>query len=104
MPGPRADQQRVIGVLEGGVRVAVRLHARQQRERAVLELHHHALERLLRLLVGDLQQLQDHWLVLAEHLAGGDAEQQGIADLAGGAGHGHANGLLAHERTPGKGI
>jgi hypothetical protein len=50
------------------------------------------------LLVGDLQQLQDDRLVLAQHLARGDAEQQGIADLAGGAGDGHADGLLAHGR------
>jgi hypothetical protein len=89
-----AHKQRVVGALERGHRVAVRLHAREQREGAVVEFHHHALERVLRLLVGDLQQLQDHRLVLAEHLAAGDAEQQGIADLAGGAGDGHADGLL----------
>ena len=41
---------------------------------------------------GDLQHLQDHRLVGAEHLAGGDAEQQAVADLAGGAGHGDSNG------------
>ena len=42
------------------------------------------------------EQLQDDRLVLAEHFAGGDAEQQGVADLAGGAGDGNANGLFAH--------
>ena len=89
-----ADQQRVVGILEGGHRVAVRFHAGQQREGAVLEFHHHALERLLCLLVRDLQQLQDDGLVLAQHLAGGDAEQQGVADLAGGAGNGNAHGFL----------
>ena len=68
----------------------------EQREGAVVELHHHALQRLLRLLVGDLEQLQDDRLVLAEHLARGDAEQQGIADLAGGAGDRDSNGCLAH--------
>ena len=70
----------------------MRDHAGEQREGAVVELHHHALERLLRLLVGDLEQLQDDRLVLAEHLAGRDAKQQGVADLAGGAGDGDANG------------
>ena len=69
----------------------------QQRERAVVELHHHALQRLLRLLVGDLQQLQDHRLVLAEHFAAGDPEQQAVADLAGGAGDGDANGGFHRE-------
>jgi hypothetical protein len=95
----RADQQRVVGVLEGGLRVAVRFHAGQQREGAVLQFHHHALERLLRLLVGDLEQLQDDGLVLAQHFARGDAEQQGVADLAGGAGDGDADGFLAHENS-----
>jgi hypothetical protein len=94
----RTDQQRVVGVLEGGHRVAVRLHAGQQREGAVVDLHHHALQRLLRAFGGHFQQLQDHRLVLAEHFARSDAEQQGIADLAGGAGHGHADGFLAHGR------
>ncbi len=63
-------------------------------ERAVVQLHHHALERLLGLLVGNLQQLEDDGLVLAEHLAAGDAEQQAVADLAGGTGDGDAHGLL----------
>jgi len=36
----------------------------QQREGAVVELHHHALQRLLRFLVGNLEHLQDHRLGL----------------------------------------
>ena len=43
---------------------------------------------------GSLEQLQDHRLVLAEHVAGGDAEQQAVADLAGGAGDGDADGCF----------
>jgi hypothetical protein len=54
----------------------VGLHSGEQREGAVVEFHHHALERLLRLLVGNLEQLQDHRLVLAEHLSRGDPEQE----------------------------
>jgi hypothetical protein len=42
------------------------------------------------------QQLQDDGLVLAQHFAGGDAEQQGVTDLTCGAGDGNADGLLAH--------
>jgi hypothetical protein len=37
--------------------------------------------------------LQDDRLVLAQHFAGGDAEQQGVTDLASGTGDGNANGL-----------
>jgi len=55
----------------------------QQREGAVVELHHHALQSLLRALIGNFQQLKDNRLVFAEHFAAGDAEQQAVANLAG---------------------
>ena len=96
----RADQQRDVGVLERDARIIRADHAGEQRERAVLELHHHALERGLGLLQRQFEHLQDDRLVLAEHFAGGDAEQQGIADLAGGAGDGNTDGLF-HCVTPG---
>jgi hypothetical protein len=38
-----ADQQGVVGILEGDIRIAGADHAGQQREGAVVELHHHAL-------------------------------------------------------------
>ena len=98
----RAHQQRVVGVLEGGLGRAVGLHAGQQREGAVVEFHHHALERLLGLLVGNLQHLQDDRLVFAQHFATGDAEQQRVADLAGGTGDCHAHGLLGHGKLLGE--
>ena len=69
-------------------------HAGEQREGAVLELHHHALQRRLRLVERQLEQLQDHRLVAPEHVAGGDARKEAVADLAGGAGHGDANGCF----------
>ena len=90
----RADQQGDVGVLERDLRIVGADHAGQQRERAVLQLHHHALERGLGLLHRQFEHLQDDRLVLAEHLAGGDAEQQGVADLAGGTGDGNADGGL----------
>ncbi len=101
--GTGTDEQGVVGILEGDQRVTGGDHAGEQRERAVFEFHDHALECLLGLLVGDLEQLQDDWLVLAEHFAGGDAEQQGVTDLASGTGDGNANRLFAHGKTPGNG-
>ena len=98
---PRADQQRHADILEGDHRIGSRDHALQQRERAVVEFHHHALERLLRFLVRDLEQLQDDRLVLAEHFAAGDAEQEAIADLAGCAGDCDTNGGFGHGRDSG---
>ena len=50
------------------------------------------LKRRLRLVDRQLEELEDDGLVLAEHFAGGDAEEEGVADLAGGAGDGDADG------------
>jgi hypothetical protein len=55
---------------------AVRLHASQQGERAVFQLHHHAFEGFLGFFVRNFKQLQDHGLVFAQHFARGDTEQQ----------------------------
>ena len=63
--GARADQQRVIGILERGHRIAMRFHPGQQGKSAILQLHHHTLQSLLRFFHRHFQQLQDHRLVLA---------------------------------------
>jgi hypothetical protein len=86
----RADQQRVVGVLEGDVRIIGRDHTVQGREGAVVEFHHHALQRGQ--CGGDFEQLQNDGLVGAEHVARGDAEQQCVTDLASSAGDCDANG------------
>ena len=97
MPGtarPGADQQRAVRRPERDLRVGRSAHPGQQPEGAVLHLHHDAFECGLCLVERKLQQLQDHRLIRAEHLATGDAEQQAVADLTGGAGDGYADGLL----------
>ena len=73
----RADQQGHVGVLECNFGIVGDHDARQQRERAVVEFHHDAFDGALRL--RQFEQLQDHRLVLAEHVAIGDAEQQGVS-------------------------
>ncbi len=73
----------------------------EQRERAVVEFHHHAAERRQAGL--DFDQVQDDRLVRAEHGAGGDAEEKGITDLAGGAGDGDCDGGF-HEREWSDGV
>jgi hypothetical protein len=97
----RADEQRHLDILEGNHRIRGGDRAVQQRKRAVLELHHHALQRLLRFVVGNLEQLQNHRLIGAEHFAGGDAEEERIADLACGAGDGDADGRFGHQELRG---
>jgi hypothetical protein len=66
--------------------------ARKERKGAVVEFHAHSLEGFHGR--GDIQQLQDHRLAVAEHRAGGDAKQECVADLAGGAGDGDSNGCV----------
>ena len=90
----RADQQRQVHAVEDLVRVRADLDARQQRERAVVELHHDTLERLERGL--DLEQTQLDRAVRAQQRAAGQAEQQAVADLAGGAGDGDLERTCAH--------
>jgi hypothetical protein len=65
----------------------------QQREGAVVQFHHHALQGLQRR--GNFQQLQDHRLIGTQHAAGSDAESHGVADVASSAGDDNANGLIS---------
>jgi hypothetical protein len=51
-----------------------------------------SIQRRLRLVERQLEQLEDDGLVVPEHIAGGDPEQQAVADLAGGAGDCDADG------------
>jgi alpha-beta hydrolase superfamily lysophospholipase len=88
----RADQERVVDVLESDIDVIGGDHTGQGRERAVVEFHHHALQGRQRR--RDFQQVQDHRLVRAQHVAGGDTEQQRVADLTSGAGNGNSNGCF----------
>ena len=81
---PGADQKRDVDSVEGLGRVIGDLNPAQQRKSAVVELHRCPLSRLDGL--RDLQQRQAHRRVRAEHLTAGDAEQQCVTDLAGGAG------------------
>ena len=92
------DQQRVVGVFERHHRVAVRFHANQQREGAIVEFHHDTLEGFLRAFNRDFEQLQNHRLVCAEHFARGNAEQQGITDLASCPSDCNTDGFFAHDR------
>ena len=81
--------------LKPSLRSAVAHDVGEQREGAVVEFHDDALE-------GgeggrDFDEVERDGLVGAEDGAGGDAEQEGVADLAGGAGDGDSNGLFHGE-------
>ena len=89
MPGPRgrAPTRRArltpSKIFSG---VGADLDAGERRERAVVELHDDALERLQGGL--DLEQPQLDRAVGAEQRAAGETEEQAVADLTGGTGHG----------------
>ncbi len=106
-PLPRAGRRAPCPWCAGGRRPAGRrshrrsrrsvvgdLDAAQQREGAVVELHGGALGGLEAL--RDLQEAQVDRHVRAEQVAGGDAEEQRVADLAGCAGHGDIHGSAGH--------
>ena len=97
MPGPRGRAPTSRARLTPSKIVAgvvADLDAGQGRERAVVELHDDALERLQRRL--DLEQPQLDRAVRAEQRAAGEAEEQAVADLAGGAGDGDLQRGGAH--------
>jgi hypothetical protein len=93
----RADQQRHVGPVERLAGVVGDVDAGQQRERAVDQLHRGALRGLDGL--RDLEEAQLHLGVGAQHLAGRDPEQDGVADLPGRAGDGY---LLDVAHWPGR--
>src|ERR1700761_2530090 len=88
--GPGADEQGHVGAVEGGLEVIGDVRARQQGKGAIVQLHGGAFGRLQGW--GDLQEPQAHRNIRAEELPGGNAEEQGVADLARRAGYGDVYG------------
>ena len=78
--------------IEGDLHLIRGANARQGREGAIVELHRYAFQGA----EGrrDLQQLENHRLVRAEHLTRGDAKAELVTDLTGGAGDRDADGRL----------
>ena len=93
-----ADQQGQVHAVEDLGRIGTDLHAGQRPERAIVELHHHTLERLQGGF--DLEQSQLDRTVGAEQSTARQPEQQAVADLTGGAGDGDFEGRCAHGSAP----
>jgi len=94
LAGHGADEEGDVGALEGSLGVIEDVDAAQGREGGVEQLHSGPLSGL----DGrrDLQQAEVDTLVRAEKGAGGDAEQQGVADVAGSTGDGDVDGSVCH--------
>jgi hypothetical protein len=99
--GAGAYQQTHVQVTEGDFGVVGGDDFVQGGERAIVQLHHYALQG--RECRSDFEEIQVYGLVGAEHLAGGYAEGQGVADLAGGAGDCDVHGGLHWHRLQGAG-
>ena len=95
-----ADEQGEVDAVEDLLGVRADLDAGEVRERAVVELHDDALERLEGGL--DLEQAQLDRAVGGQRAAR-EAEEQAVADLAGGAGDGHLEGFGGHGSSPREG-
>jgi hypothetical protein len=72
------------------LRIICRNYAGERTEGAIVKFHHHAVQRGKRL--RNLEQLQNHRLVVTEHLSGGDAKRKLVTDLTGGTGDRDADG------------
>lgn len=84
-----ADEESVVDVFEAGGEVIGGDDALEEWESAVVELHSDTLEGALGW--WEIDQVEDDWLVLAEHLTRSDSEEEGVANLAGGTGDGNTD-------------
>jgi hypothetical protein len=64
----------------------------QQWKSAVLQLHDYPAQGIHRW--GNLKQLQNNWLVRAQHISGCNPKQHGITDLPRGTGDRDPNGVF----------
>ena len=93
---PGADQEGDVDGAEALVDVRRRDDAVEQREGAVAQLHRHALKGRERR--GDLDEVQNDRLVRPEEIARGDAEEDRVSDIPGGAGDGNMLGFFHGRR------
>jgi hypothetical protein len=74
----------------------------QEGEGAVSQFHGYAGESLLCL--GDVNEVEDDGLVVAQHISVCDSEEEGVADLSGGSGDGYSDGFLGVVALSGVGV
>ena len=89
--GGGTNEENGLRAIERFLRVGRRLDPREERESAVEELHADALQHLGGIRVVAFEQLELDRGVRAEHSAAREPEEERIADVPGGAGHGNAN-------------
>ena len=89
LAGNGAYQQAPVGAGERFIRIAGRDNFINQRERGVTQLHHQPFQSIHGR--GNFQQAQVDRLIRPQHAAGGNTEQKGIGNLAGGSCNGNGD-------------
>jgi hypothetical protein len=89
-----ADEQSPVHTAKAFVKISGGNDAFKEGESAIIEFHNDTAES--RKGGFDFDEMQDDGLVGTEHGTGGDAEEEGVTDLAGGAGDGDSNGVSGH--------
>ena len=92
-----AHQKRNVGAVKSYARVIRNLNVNQPRKGRVLQLKCNSLGGLEPL--GNLKQPQAHGPICTQHFAGGDSEQQRVADLTTRPCHGDGRGGRFRRRS-----
>ena len=94
-----SDQQCPVHVAKTFIEIGRRYHRFKQRERAIVQFHDHAFERAEH--GRNLDQMKSERLIGPKHLSGGDAKQERVTNVPGGAGHSDFNwsfhGAISHK-------
>ena len=84
-----SNKEVVVGVLESLGLIGSADDSMEKWESTIVEFHLNALE--LGLKSGDIDQVQNNWLIRTEHFSVGDSEGYGISDVAGSSGNGNSD-------------
>jgi hypothetical protein len=86
-------EESIISSFKGLLGVICLHNSAEKREGTVIELHGNSFEGFEGR--SQFQQLEDHWLVLAEHLTTGNSEQKRVTDLTRSTSHSNSHWSLS---------
>lgn len=88
----RTHQEVIINIFKSDGKITSDHDVVEEGESAIMQLSHHTFEHLL--LEGQIEEVENHALVLAEELTARDSEDDGVGDLASSAGDENSLGLI----------
>ena len=90
LPGESTDEDSVVDILEGLLQVGGADDSVNERVRAIFQFENNTLQSFLA--KRDIQEVEDHVLLRAEHMSLGDQREESIANLTSGSGNQNSNG------------